>query len=175
MAKTKGIIQVYTDGSYNQYKGVGGYGAVIFMNNRMKKFSSAVSYVDTSVHRMEVRAILAVLKRIKPGYSIDIYSDSEYCTEMIRKWHEDRFIHGKVNRVLWAELFKHMDRHISNGSNIKVSWIRGHAGNTFNEMADELASIGASREKKVVCDAKEKPNVTRVQRTMDAIEQKKTT
>ena len=50
--------------------------------------------------------------------------------------------------------------------------MRGHAGNTFNEMADKLAQTGSKREKKVVCNNKEKPNVTRVQRTMDRVENK---
>ena len=69
--QSKGLIQVYTDGAYNWETGIGGYGAVIFMKkeglNRMKKYSSTISYVDTTNNRMEIRGILAAIKRIDSG------------------------------------------------------------------------------------------------------------
>jgi len=154
--QNKGIIQVYTDGAYDWESGVGGYGAVIFMNkggkNRMRKFSSNPAYVDTTNNRMEIRAILACLKQIDPGYDIDIYTDSTYC-ELIMKKILDRFTYTpKVNKDLWNKVAKEVKHHRTEGSWINVSWIRGHSGNPFNEMADKLANKGQKALKKVVCD-----------------------
>ena len=158
-AKTKGVIQAYTDGSYNIQSGVGGYGAVIFMNKRMKKFSSHVSYVDTNIHRMELRAVLAVLKKIGTGYTIDVYSDSTYCVNTLNNIKRDQWYKPGKHKDLWNKVKQEMVRHINNDSKLAFSWVRGHAGNPFNEMADKLANAGAVREKKVVCDqSKTAPN-----------------
>jgi ribonuclease HI len=150
--KTKGIIQAYTDGSYNNQAGVGGYGAVIFMNKRLKKYSSHVSYVDTNVHRMEIRAILAVLRRVEPGYTIDIYSDSTYCVNTLNNIKSSPWYKPGKHKDLWNKIKEQINDHINNDSKLAFSWVRGHAGNPFNEMADKLAQAGAVREKKVVCD-----------------------
>jgi len=158
MAKKEKLqaIQVYTDGAADNNAGIGGYGAVIFMNingeNRMRKFSSTYSYVDTTSNRMELRAVLAALTRIKRGpYLIDIYTDSTYCELMVSKLFKHYIGRNYKNMDLLILIKEQIDRHYSYGSRVRVSWIRGHAGNPFNEMADKLAAEGGRREKKKVC------------------------
>jgi ribonuclease HI len=151
--KTKGIIQAYTDGAYDDYvRKTGGYGAVIYMGKRLKKFSSTHAYVDTTHNRMEIRAILAVLMKIETGYTIDIYSDSTYCVNMLNRFKSEPYHEPKKNRDLWSKVSKQIRRHKGNGSKLMFTWVRGHSGNQFNEMADSLAQQGAMKEKKMVCD-----------------------
>ena len=159
MAKKEKLksIQVYTDGAYSSHNGIGGYGSVIFMNingeNRMRKFSSTHAYVDTTHNRMELRAILASLKRIRTGpYLIDIYTDSTYCELMVSKLFNFYIGRNYKNMDLLILIKEQIDRHYSYGSRVRVSWIRGHAGNPFNEMADKLAAEGSKKEMKIVCN-----------------------
>jgi len=156
--QSKGLIQVYTDGAYNWETGTGGYGAVIFMRkggmNKMRKYASTISYVDTTNNRMEIRGILAAIKRIDSGYDIDIYTDSEYCEKIVKKLRKNFRDLPKANKDLWKLVADQLMKHWNGGSYINISWIRGHSGNTFNEMADRLADTGSKRVNKVVCDQK---------------------
>jgi len=156
MAKTKRAIQVYADGSYDWQRKVGGYGAVIFMKangkNHVKKLVSTVSYVNTTHNRMEVRAVLASLKRINPGHVIDVYTDSKYCVIMFNNIQKTTYrIRTAKNPDLWKQVRDQWIEHVNKGSYITINWIRGHSGNTFNELADRLANKGCNRNKKVKC------------------------
>lgn len=150
-------IQVYTDGAFDWNRKVGGYGAVIFMKvegvNRMKKYHSASAYVDTTANRMELRAILAALKRITRGpFSIDIYTDSQYCELMVNKlFNHYTNIRSFKNSDLLKAIRKEIIRNQKMGSRITINWVRAHAGNPFNEMADKLANEGLKCEHKKVC------------------------
>ena len=146
-------IQAYTDGSY--YNDKGGYGAVIFIGKRLKKFSSPFCWVDTTSHRMEIRAILGVLRRCKPGYKVDIYSDCEYSVNCLAKYLDGRMPNVNANKDLWNLVFKQIQRHKSGQSRIKIIWIRGHAENPFNEMADELARKSRESRDPKVCKKRE--------------------
>ena len=153
--KRKGIIQVYTDGCYDLNRNIGGYGAVIFMvhkgENKMRRLSSTSSYIDTTHNRMEIRAVLACLSRIKVGYDIDIYSDSTYCVNTFKKVYSSRF-KPLANEDLWGKIRKLIINHKNGGSHINISWVRGHSGNTFNEIADRLAFKGCNQPGKRICD-----------------------
>jgi len=146
-------IQAYTDGSY--YNNKGGYGAVIFIGKRLKKFSSPFCWVDTTHNRMELRAVLGVLRRCKPGYKIDIYSDSEYCVRCLGGYLDGKPLNLEANLDLWKLIFKQVRRHKSGRSRIKMIWIRGHAQNPFNEMADELARKSRESRDSKVCKKRE--------------------
>jgi len=152
MPTTK-AIQAYTDGSY--YNDRGGYGAVLIFGKRIRKFSSPNCWVDTTNNRMEIRAILGVLRRCKTGYRIDIYSDSEYCVKALAGYLSSNPQKLIANLDLWKEIFEQVQRHRMARSLIKINWVRSHAGNTFNEMADELARKSRESRDPKVCKKRE--------------------
>lgn len=143
------LISVYTDGSCEPQTGQGSYGYVITAKHRnknhLKKHSSG-KYVDTTNNRMELKAIIKALENIDPGHNIDIYSDSQYCINGINiwifNWIKKNQLHKKQNAGLWGVLLKVRQHHIDNGSVLNFTWVRGHNGNEFNEMADKLANVG---------------------------------
>ena len=158
--ETKGIVQVYTDGAYDHNRKIGGYGAVMFMVKNgetvLKKFYSETSFSETTSNRMEIRAILACLKKISTGYTIDIYSDSTYCVNGVCKAVIQYCPTYKANPDLWQELMKELDRHKKKGSRISAHWVRSHSGNVYNELADTLAYKGTNRPTSVSCGRKKK-------------------
>jgi len=145
-------IQVYTDGSCVDT--TGGYGIVMFFKGRMKKFQSN-SYKDTTNNRMELKAVIKALDKIDHGYYIDIYSDSRYCVsganEWVWNWLKNGSLDSRPNSDLWKLLIGRIQEHKKGGSKVTFNWVRGHAGNNGNEIADTLANVSRAYGKSVVC------------------------
>lgn len=80
----------------------------------------------------------------KKEWGLEIISDSQYViksvTEWRRKWHLANY-EGVKNLNLLIPLFDYYDAH----ENTKFQWVKGHAGNTYNEMADDYAGKGKNQ------------------------------
>lgn len=120
----------YTDGScdnQNPYRPAGA-GYVILKDGKVIKVKSK-GFLHTTNNRMEMLAIISACNYLPEGSYVDIYSDSQYAIEAFVSG-------GKANQDLLA-LFK---RCISHLAGVQFHWVRGHNGDTYNEMADELAN-----------------------------------
>ena len=145
-------IRIYTDGACSSNPGPGGWGIVI--NTSIKNIKKSGGEVSTTNNRMELRAVIEaykeILKRTKPGADIqfDIFSDSAYVVNTINNsWVEAWSCNGwqtvkgndVKNRDLWEE-FQNLRKEVrKRGISVIIHKIKGHDGNTFNELADELA------------------------------------
>ena len=85
---------------------------------------------------MELRAVLEALLSLPPGASAIIRTDSRYVENGFNK--ETAL---KTNIDLWKEL-----QHAAETRNIKVVWLKGHAGDLHNERADKLAGLAATKQ-----------------------------
>ena len=124
-------IHIHTDGSCSGNPGPGGWGAVIHFDKEEIKLSGGEK--DTTNNRMEMLAIIEALKWLRENdlseKSIEIFSDSNLIIQTMNKgWKK------KANQDLWAEMDKQRA-----WLNIKWTWVKGHADNKYNNMADELA------------------------------------
>lgn len=148
------VISIYTDGSHSQHNNTAGFGIVFLFGSRMKKFTSDC-YKDSTNNRMELKAIIHALEKCKPGYTIDVYSDSQYCVDSINKWlpswYKRGIIDKKLNADLWMRFLKIKEAHEQGQSKLTFIWIRGHSHNNFNKTADELANNARYSEMKIVC------------------------
>ncbi len=137
-------IIAFTDGSSLGNPGPGGYGIVIMDTEKkvMKQFSEGFRL--TTNNRMELMAVIVTLEKLKfPNTEITIYTDSKYVADSIEKkwvfgWEKKGFA-KKKNPDLWRRFLILYRKH-----KVKVQWIKGHAGNKYNEMADELAVKAAN-------------------------------
>ena len=134
-------IEIYTDGACSGNPGAGGWGAVLLYREHKKEISG--NEAQTTNNRMEMRAVIEALKIMKKEDSlITIYTDSKYVMDGITKWILSWKKNGwrgsdkkpVKNIDLWQELDFEVSKH-----KIEWIWVRGHNGNRFNEMADELA------------------------------------
>jgi ribonuclease HI len=100
---------------------------------------------QTTNNRMELAAAIAALDALKRPSRVDLHSDSEYLRNGISMWIEGWKRNGwrtaakqpVKNAELWQRLDAARQRH-----EVSWHWVRGHAGHTENERADELAREG---------------------------------
>ena len=133
---------IYTDGACSGNPGPGGWGAVIIdeKNNQIELSGSEKS---TTNNRMELLAPIKALKKIKEEANITIFTDSTYLkngiTEWIKKWEINGWKSANKkpikNKDLWQEL-----NTLTQKKDIDWKWVKAHAGNPLNELADQLAT-----------------------------------
>ena len=134
-------ITIYTDGAAKGNPGKGGYGVIMLSGKHRKEISEG--FVRTTNNRMELLSVIVALESIKVVPSkVTIFSDSKYVVDAVEKqwvfgWEKKNFA-KKKNPDLWQRFLKVYRRH-----HVKFIWVKGHAGNTFNEICDQLAVAAA--------------------------------
>ena len=139
------MIKIYTDGSCLGNPGLGGWAAIIFLNDKKIKIKGKKK--NTTNNQMELMAPIKALKKIPVGEKVQIYTDSKYVkigiTEWIKSWKKNDWKTSGKKKVKNKDLWKELD-HLSEKYQIKWLWIKGHSGVTANEEADQLAREAAN-------------------------------
>ena len=133
---------IYTDGACSGNPGPGGWGAVIFDNENKQKNISG-SEENTTNNRMELSAATMALKEVNKNSEITIYTDSTYVkngiTEWVLKWKENGWKNSNKEPVKNKDLWEKLDN-LCEQNTINWKWVKGHASNKYNNLADELAT-----------------------------------
>lgn len=139
----------YTDGSCDNLskERAGGSAYVILKDGEIVKMKNH-GQLNTSNNRMELLAIISAVNACPDGSFIDIYTDSQYCILVLSKSYKP-----KKNPDLY-ELYKKCADHVGG---VRFHWVKGHDGNTYNELADQLA-YGA------YCDICDQYNIEKTKR-----------
>jgi ribonuclease HI len=135
-------VEIFTDGACSGNPGPGGWGAILRYGSRERELSGGEA--ETTNNRMELTAAIEALNALKQPCRIDLYTDSSYVRDGIKKWIVNWKKAGwntaarkPVKNVdLWQALDEARARH-----DVRWHWIRGHAGHPENERADELARL----------------------------------
>ena len=146
-------VRIFTDGACSDNPGPGGWAAVLNENEGHKIIKGNES--STTNNRMELKAVVESLKKILSVYSnhypipqFELYSDSAYVINAINcNWIEKWKLNGwkttkhedVKNRDLWEEFYSIREKLRSIKISIVFIKVKGHSGNTFNEMVDKLA------------------------------------
>jgi ribonuclease HI len=133
-------VVVYTDGACSGNPGPGGWAAILRYGPHEKVLQGGASL--TTNNRMELRAALAALQALTRPCVIELHTDSEYLRRGITEWLPGWLRNGwrtagkapVKNRDLWQALHNATRPHT-----IEWRWVRGHAGDVYNERADQLA------------------------------------
>ncbi len=134
-------VEIYTDGACSGNPGPGGYGAILKYGDHVIELSAG--YKNTTNNRMELRALIAALERLKEPCELDIYSDSKYIVDAVnqgwaKRWRANGWMRNKkdpaLNVDLWDKLLKLLETH-----KYRINWVKGHAGHPENERCDALA------------------------------------
>ena len=134
-------VQLYTDGACSGNPGPGGWGAILHCNGYEKVLSGGEA--ETTNNRMELMAVISGLEALNRRCSITTYSDSKYFVDAGEKgwakvWQKNGWKKGDKspakNPDLWERLLSLLDSH-----EIKLVWLKGHAGHPENERCDSMA------------------------------------
>jgi ribonuclease HI len=142
MSEIAGQIKIYTDGASRGNPGPGGYGVILTWGKYQKELSHG--YRLTTNNRMELMAVIAALEALKKNdQNILIYSDSNYVVKAVmegwlNKWIRTNFKGNIKNRDLWERY-----KALSENHQIQFKWVKGHAGNAYNNRCDTLATEAA--------------------------------
>jgi ribonuclease HI len=132
-------VTIYTDGACEPNPGQGGWAALLLFGKNEKELSGSEKH--TTNNRMELTAAVSALSALKDACQVDLYTDSEYLRRGITEWLPDwrrrgwKRKTGQLKNIdLWQALEACLAEH-----NITWHWVRGHAGNQFNQRVDRLA------------------------------------
>jgi len=142
-------VEIFTDGACSGNPGPGGWGAILRYGETTKELFGGEA--ETTNNRMELLAAITALNALKTPCEVDLHTDSKYVMDGITKWIFGWKKKGwktadnkpVKNGELWQQLDAANQRH-----KVKWNWVKGHAGHTENERADELARMGMAPFKK---------------------------
>lgn len=148
-------IRIFTDGACSENPGPGGWAAVFNAADSCRTISGNEKL--TTNNRMELKAVVETFKKIirmetnRPKnvrHEYDIFSDSAYVVNTINNkwlevWQKNNWKTTKhedvKNKDLWEEFNELRCKADWLGICITLNKIKGHSGNTFNELVDKLA------------------------------------
>ncbi len=136
----KPFVEIYADGACSGNPGVGGFGAILRSEEKMKELSGCDP--ATTNNRMELMGVISALEALKKPCRVRVTTDSTYVmkgmSEWIGMWIRNNWRNSQkkevLNRDLWQRLLKASGPH-----EIEWCWIRGHNGHVENERCDFLA------------------------------------
>ena len=143
-------VTIYTDGGCEPNPGLGGWAAILIHERRLKELPG--SCPDTTNNRMELTAVIRALEALKKRCEVEIHSDSQYVvngmTSWIHTWKRKNWQrNGKP--VLNADLWQRLDE-LAGNHRVRWTWVRGHAGDYYNERCDELAQSAISEQRSLI-------------------------
>lgn len=137
-------VHIYTDGGAAPNPGTGGWAAVLLWGEKRREIRGGE--VNTTNNRMEMTAAIEGLRALKRPCRVELHTDSQYLQRGVTEWlpgwkrRNWRRKTGSIkNEDLWRTLDTLLEKH-----DITWRWVRGHAGDYWNERCDELVgeSIG---------------------------------
>lgn len=149
---------IYTDGScLGNGKSVnsGGYGVIVLDNDEKLLYNYNKRSENTTNNREELKAILYSFLNYgininNPLYGFNnydipiVYSDSNYCVQTFNEWMFNWARNGWVKSDKKTpenlDLIQAYYDWYQKGYRIDLRKVKGHAGNKWNELADQLAT-----------------------------------
>jgi ribonuclease HI len=98
---------------------------------------------ETTNNRMEIIAAVEGLRALESPHQVQLFTDSEYLRKGVTSWLPGWRANGwktagkkpVKNQDLWQSLERELELH-----RVSWHWVKGHAGDRWNERADKLAS-----------------------------------
>lgn len=138
-------VVLYADGACSGNPGPGGWCAMLKHLRTGKTVELTGAELLTSNNKMELRAVIEGLHRLKRPTRVHVVTDSSYVklgiTEWIHNWKRQGWTrktrHGSQpvkNIEQWKELDDLVQKH-----QVSFELVRGHSGHPENERCDRLA------------------------------------
>lgn len=141
------MIRIYTDGACSGNPGIGGYSVIVNDEKTIKAFCGG--QLHTTNNCMELRAVYSALL-IAKKYKKEtiILTDSAYVANAIKnrwvdRWSKNGWRNKKgepiSNLSIWYNVYETLCELEENDIKVSIEKVKGHSGDTFNDLADEYA------------------------------------
>jgi ribonuclease HI len=131
-----GAFVAYTDGAcFGNPEGPGGWAAAVFPWQGDGQWLLFGHLSSTSNNRAEALGVLGALEWVLPDSTLALHSDSELTIRILQRRYK-----VKANTDIWDLIH---DTIRSKQLDVRPEWVRGHAGDPRNELADRLSKAGA--------------------------------
>ena len=147
------MLYIYIDGSCcgnGSKNSKGGFGIVIFDENRNLIDAYQERFEDVTNNQMELKAFLKTFELLNTRYKnqqATIYSDSAYCVNIlsswIYKWSKNNWKNSKNETIKNLDIISSLYEYYNINffiNQIYIVKVDGHKGNIGNELADALAT-----------------------------------
>ena len=150
-------IRIYSDGAATENPGAGGWGVVIEYKGKRKPQSKG--YKLTTNNRMEMLGVIWALEqlvtltaqgKVPEEVKVIVASDSSYVVDAMtlgwaKRWRKNKWLKQDGVKAKNTDLWNRMLRATDRLKRVEFRWVRGHAGNQPNELADSLARNAAAQ------------------------------
>ena len=152
------LFKIYTDGSCSTNPGPGGFAFVVLSSRDYELLKVSGCSEKTTNNYMELKAIVSALKHLKGDpkfdlsiHQIEVYSDSAYCVNplsqgWLKSWSKNDWKTKKGESIKNVELWKELEFILRKMcANVKFIKVKGHSGDKYNEMVNDLAQAATKR------------------------------
>lgn len=142
-------VSIFTDGGAAPNQGKGGYGVVLRFGDSYKELSAG--FEATTNNRMELLAAVVGLESLTEPCKVRLHSDSRYVVDPVTRgtlfrWQSKDWNNGNIKNLdLWQRFLKAYLKH-----QVKMVWVKGHAGVADNVRCDQLATEAMAVDKLLV-------------------------
>lgn len=141
-----GLLKIYTDGGCTGNPGPGGWAAVILEEGKDAREMSGGDDATTN-NRMELTAVISALEYVSEVFgkdrTIEVHTDSQYVQKGISEWMKGWIAKGWKTAagkpVKNKDLFVRL-KELNDSLTVSWHWVKGHAGDEWNERCDELVA-----------------------------------
>ncbi len=144
-------VKLYTDGACRGNPGPGGWGFLLRHPSSGKELQRSGGEPVTTNNRMEMLAVIEGLSALKRPTRVEVITDSQYVSRGLAEWlpgwkrngwqrKEGKSLKPIKNEDLWRRLDQLFSLH-----EVKLTWVKGHAGHPENELCDQLAVAAAEQ------------------------------
>lgn len=149
-------VRLFTDGACSENPGPGGWAVVIESSDGAVEDVISGYDIETTNNKMELTAVIQAYKKVldlkvydpRDETEYEIVSDSAYVVnavthDWIGRWSMNGWKNSKGENVknigLWNEFLTLHKMAKSAKLSVKFKKVKGHSGNTLNEVADKVA------------------------------------
>lgn len=149
------VVLAYTDGSAikqirDKSRYHGGAGVILIYKGREKRISVPIE--DGTNNISEISAVILALKALTKPCKVKIITDSQYVINGMTKWSSGWIRRGWKTAagepVKNADLFKEL-LDLCKIHDVTWEWVKGHNGDIYNGVADELACKASASLKEI--------------------------
>ncbi len=142
------MLKIWTDGSCLGNPGPGGWAFLATDGKNIATRNGGEA--NTTNNRMELMAVIRALTAARHHAAVEIHTDSQYVkngmTSWMKNWKKNNWRTADKKPVKNQDLWMALDAAAEN-TEIHWVWVKGHAGEEYNEMVDDLARRAAEEHK----------------------------